>query len=69
MPQVLRDAEGVERGGAARSEQPTHYRTIWLSDIHLGTRGCKADFLLDFLRTHRVPTRSTSSATSSTAGG
>src|SRR5882757_676890 len=27
-----------------------NYRTIWLSDIHLGTRGCKADFLLDFLR-------------------
>ncbi len=27
-----------------------HYRTIFLSDIHLGTRGCKADFLLDFLR-------------------
>ena len=29
---------------------PRHYRTIWISDIHLGTRGCKADFLLDFLR-------------------
>ncbi len=27
-----------------------HYRAIWLSDIHLGTRGCKAGFLLDFLR-------------------
>src|SRR5580692_11734702 len=26
------------------------YRTIWISDVHLGTRGCKADFLLDFLR-------------------
>jgi UDP-2,3-diacylglucosamine pyrophosphatase LpxH len=26
------------------------YRTIWISDIHLGTRGCKADFLVDFLR-------------------
>lgn len=26
------------------------YRTVWLSDIHLGTRGCKAEFLLDFLR-------------------
>jgi UDP-2,3-diacylglucosamine pyrophosphatase LpxH len=26
------------------------YRTIFLSDIHLGTRGCRADFLLDFLR-------------------
>ncbi|MBK1659675.1 UDP-2,3-diacylglucosamine diphosphatase [Paracraurococcus ruber] len=27
-----------------------HYRTIFLSDVHLGTRGCRADFLLDFLR-------------------
>lgn len=26
------------------------YRAIWLSDVHLGTRGCKAQFLLDFLR-------------------
>ncbi|MCB9948658.1 MAG: UDP-2,3-diacylglucosamine diphosphatase [Rhodospirillaceae bacterium] len=26
------------------------YRTIWISDIHLGTKACKADFLLDFLR-------------------
>ncbi|MCF8468102.1 MAG: UDP-2,3-diacylglucosamine diphosphatase [Sneathiella sp.] len=29
----------------------THkYRSIWISDIHLGTPGCKAGFLLDFLR-------------------
>jgi UDP-2,3-diacylglucosamine pyrophosphatase LpxH len=27
-----------------------HYRSIWISDIHLGTRGCKAEFLLDFLK-------------------
>jgi UDP-2,3-diacylglucosamine pyrophosphatase LpxH len=27
-----------------------HYRTVWISDIHLGTRGCKAEALLDFLR-------------------
>ena len=26
------------------------YRSIWISDIHLGTRGCKAELLLDFLR-------------------
>jgi len=32
------------------STAPRHYRTIWISDIHLGTRGCKAEFLLDFLR-------------------
>lgn len=29
---------------------PTHYRTGWISDVHLGTRGCKADALLEFLR-------------------
>jgi UDP-2,3-diacylglucosamine pyrophosphatase LpxH len=27
-----------------------HYRAIFLSDIHLGTAGCKATHLLDFLR-------------------
>jgi UDP-2,3-diacylglucosamine pyrophosphatase LpxH len=26
------------------------YRTIFISDIHLGTRGCKADYLLDFIK-------------------
>ncbi|HEU0118459.1 MAG TPA: UDP-2,3-diacylglucosamine diphosphatase [Alphaproteobacteria bacterium] len=26
------------------------FRSIWISDIHLGTRGCKAEMLLDFLR-------------------
>ena len=28
----------------------THYRAIFLSDVHLGTRGCQATLLLDFLR-------------------
>lgn len=28
----------------------TRYRTIWISDIHLGTRGCQAEYLLDFLK-------------------
>jgi UDP-2,3-diacylglucosamine pyrophosphatase LpxH len=31
-------------------EDVKRYRTIWLSDIHLGTRGCQADMLLDFLK-------------------
>jgi len=26
------------------------YRSIFLSDIHLGTKGCRSDFLVDFLR-------------------
>ncbi len=29
---------------------PTHYRSVFISDIHLGTRGCQAELLLDFLR-------------------
>ncbi len=29
-----------------------HYRAIFLSDIHLGTRGCQAALLLEFLRFH-----------------
>jgi UDP-2,3-diacylglucosamine pyrophosphatase LpxH len=25
-------------------------RTVWISDVHLGTRGCNAEMLVDFLR-------------------
>lgn len=28
----------------------TRYRSVFISDTHLGTRGCRADFLADFLR-------------------
>jgi UDP-2,3-diacylglucosamine pyrophosphatase LpxH len=31
-------------------EQVTHFRTIWISDVHLGTRACNANLLLDFLK-------------------
>ncbi len=34
----------------ASTENARHYRAIWISDVHLGTRGCKADHLLDFLK-------------------
>jgi len=36
-----------------RREAPgeTAYRTIWISDLHLGTPGCQAEALLEFLRT------------------
>ena len=30
--------------------QPARHRAIFLSDIHLGTRGCQATLLLDFLK-------------------
>lgn len=27
-----------------------HYRAIWISDVHLGTAGCQAKYLLDFIK-------------------
>jgi UDP-2,3-diacylglucosamine pyrophosphatase LpxH len=30
--------------------RPQRYHAIWISDTHLGTRDCKAEYLLDFLR-------------------
>ena len=35
-----------------RHAHPTFYQTIWISDTHLGTSACKAEFLLDFLKNH-----------------
>ena len=32
------------------------FRTLFISDVHLGTRGCQADKLLDFLRRHEAET-------------
>lgn len=31
-------------------------RTLFLSDLHLGTRGCQAEFILDFLKYYDVDT-------------
>lgn len=31
---------------------PKHFRTLFISDVHLGCRGCQAGLLLDFLRYH-----------------
>ncbi|WP_166423963.1 UDP-2,3-diacylglucosamine diphosphatase [Paraglaciecola sp. 20A4] len=33
-----------------------HYRTVWLSDIHLGSKDCKAEYLLDFLNHSTIET-------------
>ncbi|MEP4891434.1 MAG: UDP-2,3-diacylglucosamine diphosphatase [Aliiglaciecola sp.] len=32
------------------------YKTVWLSDIHLGCKDCKAEYLLDFLNNHQFET-------------
>lgn len=39
-----------------RPEHRARHRALFLSDIHLGTPGCKADLLLDFLRNNDAET-------------
>jgi UDP-2,3-diacylglucosamine pyrophosphatase LpxH len=39
---------------AGQDARMTSVRSIFLSDIHLGTRACKAERLLDFLREHEA---------------
>ncbi len=46
-PSPMRDDEDTGR---------LRFRTIWISDLHLGTVGCQARLLLDFLR-HTESTR------------
>ena len=71
MLALLRDAEAdpadtadahtaTDPGEAAADPRPgdaaEHFRTIWLSDLHLGTRGARAEALADFLKQHRCDT-------------
>jgi UDP-2,3-diacylglucosamine pyrophosphatase LpxH len=52
VEEKYRDARRSTSGAKA-----TRYcRSIWVSDFHLGTRSCKADALLDFLRSHYAET-------------
>ena len=34
--------------------EKVHYRTVWISDIHLGTRGCKVKYLDSFLASAKM---------------
>ncbi|MGZ3235998.1 MAG: UDP-2,3-diacylglucosamine diphosphatase [Burkholderiaceae bacterium] len=43
------DAGLVDTEGSKRRE-PVKFRTIWISDVHLGTTGCQAKKLWEFLR-------------------
>ena len=40
--------------GTVYPVKPLKFRAVWISDVHLGSRACQADFLLDFL--HSVQT-------------
>ena len=38
------------------SHRPVRYRSVFLSDVHLGSRGCSAEYLLEFLRSFDTDT-------------
>jgi UDP-2,3-diacylglucosamine pyrophosphatase LpxH len=40
----------------AMEDGTRQFRTLFISDVHLGARGCQADLLLDFLRYHDADT-------------
>jgi UDP-2,3-diacylglucosamine pyrophosphatase LpxH len=40
----------VDSAGDPPPGKSRRYRTLWISDIHLGTPGCQAHYLLDFLK-------------------
>lgn len=39
-----------------KDESTRRFRALFISDVHLGTRGCQAERLLDFLRDHDADT-------------
>ncbi|WP_374407180.1 UDP-2,3-diacylglucosamine diphosphatase [Pelagerythrobacter sp.] len=56
LPEELADLANVASFPPVRSAIPEpeggerrRYRTIWISDVHLGTKGCNAQLLIDFL--------------------
>ncbi|SFA69063.1 UDP-2,3-diacylglucosamine pyrophosphatase LpxH [Collimonas sp. OK607] len=42
--------DAVPGNGSGSKRDPIRFRTIWISDVHLGTTGCQAARLLEFLR-------------------
>ena len=55
LPDWLRDGDDDGDGGGQGARR-TRYRTIFISDAHLGTAGSNAGLLLDFLKRHECET-------------
>ena len=43
-------ATSVQDGDQSRAVMPRQFRTLFISDLHLGARACQAEAFLDFLR-------------------
>ena len=49
-PLARRFADWLHEPAPSEHRDRQRYRTIWISDVHLGTPGCAAEMLVDFLR-------------------
>ncbi|MEO0443603.1 MAG: UDP-2,3-diacylglucosamine diphosphatase [Pseudomonadota bacterium] len=43
----------VDSNASCLDKKPQQYRSIWISDVHLGSKDCRADLLTEFLKHHR----------------
>lgn len=46
----------LEEARLQPAKETKQVRTLFISDVHLGTRGCQAEALLDFLKTYEADT-------------
>jgi UDP-2,3-diacylglucosamine pyrophosphatase LpxH len=53
LPEWLHEGDGHD---GHEKKRRTLYRTVWISDTHLGTPGCNAAMLLEFLKSIRCDT-------------
>ena len=56
LGRLKKGSKGDIEPKAEPSRPMTDHRTIFISDTHLGTRGCKAELLTDFLRHNNCKT-------------
>jgi len=52
MPVMTRKA----MNDSNEAPEPGKYRTLFISDVHLGTKGCQVEALLEFLKHHEAET-------------
>lgn len=53
---ILAVTTSYDTAASHAAPEAKRYRTIWISDLHLGTAGCQAERLLDFLRRNESET-------------
>jgi hypothetical protein len=49
LARVRKSISKLDKSVGPSGSPRRRYRTIWISDVHLGTRGCNDRLLIDFL--------------------